>query len=135
MNAGVLMMLGSFQFSIETAAYQELQRVTEYRWAKVERARAAPARQFTGVGDDSIDLSGVVHPHWKGGVGQIDAMRALAGLGKPQRMVSMPAIGTGADLGLWCIERIEETQARILEGGVPARQQFRMRLSAYGEDR
>jgi len=128
------MKLGSFKFSISTAVYQELSRVTEYRWAKAERFGKAPARQFTGLGDDTIDLSGVIYPHWKGGLGQLDDMRTLAGTGKAQRMVAMPEIGKGDDLGLWCIERIEEQQSNILSGGVPGKQSFRIKLVAYGKN-
>jgi len=130
----VLMQLGLFPFSIETAAYQELKRTTEYRWGKVERFGKAPAKQFTGLGDDVIDLSGTVYPNWKGGLLQISIIRALAGTGEPQRMVAMPSMGLGVDHGLWCIERVEEEQSDIRAWGVPAKQRFRIRLSAYGED-
>ena len=128
------MQLGSYQFSVATAAYQELQRITEYSWAKVDRVGKAPARQYTGPGDDTIDLSGTIHPHWQGGLWQIDTMRKLAATGKPQRMVAMPTLGQGVDLGLWVIERIEEQQSRLLAGGIPAKQTFRMRIAAYGEN-
>jgi len=131
---GVLMQLGLFPFSIETAAYQQLQRVTEYRWAKSETYGKAPSKQFTGLGDDVIDLSGVIYPHWKGGVLQLSAIRALAGTGKPQLMVAMPSMGLGVIHGLWCIERVEEVQSKIGAWGVPGKQEFRVRLSAYGEE-
>lgn len=130
----VMMQLGSFQFSIDSAAYQELTRNTDYRWPKADRVGKAPARQFTGVGDDTIDLAGVIVPHWRGGLNQLDDIRKLAGSGKPLRAVAMPSIGIGEDLGLWCIERIEEGQSRFLKGGIPARQSFRIRISAYGDE-
>ena len=130
----VLMQLGVFPFSIETAAYQNLKRVTDYRWGKVDRVTKTPSKQFTGLGDDVIDLDGVVYPNWKGGVLQVSLLRELAGTGKPQRMVAMPSMGLGVDHGLWVIERVEEEQSKIGAWGVPAKQRFRIRLSAYGED-
>jgi len=33
----IMMQLGGYQFHVDTAAYQRLQRVDEYRWATMER--------------------------------------------------------------------------------------------------
>ena len=46
--------LGEYMFSLETAAFQQLQRDTAYRWATLNRIGRAPARQFTGLGEDAI---------------------------------------------------------------------------------
>jgi len=130
----VLMQIGSFQFEAHTAAYDALRRHSEYRWASVPRFGRAPGKQFTGPGNDSIEIKGTIYPSWHSGLHQVDDMRALALEGKPQRMVAMPSINLGVDLGLWVIESIEEEQEAIKSGGVPGRQRFRMQLSAYGED-
>lgn len=60
----MMMALGMFVFSLSTAAYQELQRQTEWRHVSNTRIGAAPARQFVGRGDDSITLPGVILPEW-----------------------------------------------------------------------
>jgi len=129
-----LLQIGKFQFSMETAAYDELVRKTSYRWAAIERFGKAPAQQFVGLGEDSIELKGTVYPHWRGGLYQVDDMRAVGAEGKPQRMVAMPAINLGVDMGLWVIKGVEEIQSAIRPGGRPGKQRFRMSLLAYGGD-
>ncbi|TAN71131.1 MAG: phage tail protein, partial [Magnetospirillum sp.] len=95
----VMMALGGYRFSLSTAAYQDLDRTNEYRWAAQERMGRRSARQFTGPGDETIALSGVILPHYRGGLGQLDAMRAEAGKGKPLMLVD----GLGRVWGKYCI--------------------------------
>lgn len=126
----VMLTLGSFRFSLDTAAYQQLRRSVEYRWAAQARAGRGDARQFTGLGGESIELDGVIYPHYRGGLGQLDSLRALAGKGLPQILTS----GTGKVFGKFCIERVEETQTIFFGDGTPRKQEFRLSLAAYGED-
>lgn len=120
----VMMQLGSFQFSISTAAYQELRRRTEYRWASQDRFGRMPALQFTGAGADSIDLSGTIYTEYRGGLGQLNAMRAQASRGQPLLLVD----GNGNLLGHWVIESVEEDQSVFAAAGRPRKQQFTLRL-------
>ena len=125
-----LLALGDYRFALDTASYQELTRSTEWRWKAQERIGREPARQYIGKGNEHIDLSGVLYPSFRGGTGQVDAMRTEADLGAPLRLVT----GTGRVLGLWVIERVEETQATLFADGTPRRVSFRLRLAYYGED-
>ncbi len=127
----VMMMLGlEYQFSLSSSAYQQLRRSTEYRWPVQERLRRRPARQFVGPGNDAIELSGTIYPHYRGGLRQMECMRAVAGQGEPLRLVD----GRGISWGRWCIERIEETQTVFFRNGDPRRVEFHLSLSRYGED-
>ena len=45
LGPSVMMQLGAFQFSISTAAYQELTRRSEYRWASQDRFGKQPNLQ------------------------------------------------------------------------------------------
>ena len=127
----VMMKLGRFSFSVSTAAYQQLSRTISYRWPAIERVGKRPARQFVGIGNESIELSGDVYPLLRGaGVGQINAMREMAGAGEPLMLVD----GMGNIWGKWCIEEIQETQGVFLPGGIPRKQSFTLRLGHYGED-
>lgn len=128
--ADTLLALGDFRFSIDTAAYQEFQRTTEYRWPKQERIGQGPARQFVGLGDDTITLPGVVYPHNRGGLGQVATMRAMAGQGLPLMLVS----GTGEVLGKFVIETVEENASAFFSDGAPRRQAFSLKLGRYFED-
>ncbi|MFY0309621.1 phage tail protein [Leisingera sp. D0M16] len=122
-----MLQLGSYQFSIDNAAYQNLQRSTEYRWAAQERIGAADCLQFTGFGSDSITLQGVIYPHFRGGLGQVDKMRRTASLGFPLPLVA----GTGQVLGVWVVEGVSEGQRTFAAQGAPLRQDFTISIRRY----
>jgi len=125
--AEVMMQLGLFQFSIDDATYQRLSHSTEYRWARQPRIGTNDALQFTGYGPETIELEGVIYPHFRGGLNQVDSMRSQASLGLPLPLVS----GIGKVLGLWVIEGISEGQEVFAAQGVPQRQDFTMRMARY----
>lgn len=125
--ASVMMRLGVYKFSLETAAYQELTRAAEYRWARQERIGTNDALQFTGIGPETVELRGAVFPLFKGGLNQVTKMRLQASIGVPLPMID----GTGKVWGLWVIERVGETQSVFLARGAPRRIEFDLRLSRY----
>lgn len=130
MAAEILMTLGGFQFAITTAAYESLQRDTAYRWERQDRLGREPAMQFIGAGEEKITLSGRIYPHFRGGIGQINTMRKMAGEGEPLQLVD----GMGNVLGRYVILRITEGQTAYVGPGIPRRQDFSLELSRYGED-
>ena len=123
----VMMQLGAFQFCINTAAYQGLSRSDEWRWPGQERFGQAPALQHTGPSATTITLDGILYPEWRGGLGQLDAMRAEAGRGKPLVLVD----GRGQALGMWVIERVDESQSIFAAGGVARRIEFTLQLKRF----
>lgn len=125
----IMLQLGDYQFSISTAAYQNLRRVTEYRWQGQERIHQLDALQFTGKNKDSITLDGVVFPTYKSGIGQLNDMRTLADIGEPQQLVD----GLGKVHGLWVIERINEDQSVFAQAGVALRQKFTLQIRKYSD--
>lgn len=127
--AEVMMRLGDYSFSLDTAAYQQLMRVTRYRWAAQPRVGAHDALQFTGHGEDQITLTGRIYPGWRGGTGQIAAMRDQAGEGQPLLLVD----GNGFIHGRWAIESIEEQADVFAPAGVPRRQQFTLQLRFFDD--
>lgn len=129
-SGNIMMALGGYRFGLPSAAYQQLQRTHTYRWAEQQRMGREPALQYTGPGNESLELEGVLYPHYKGGLDQLDAMRKEAGSGQPLLLVD----GRGKLWGKYCILEIRETQTHFMEGGVPLKQQFSLRLSRYGED-
>lgn len=122
--------LGDYRFSLDTAAYQALQRTTSWRWPVQERIGTRPALQFTGPGTDEIELQGLIYPHFRGGLGQLDAMRAEGDTGEPRILVD----GRGAVLGKFVIQRVVERQRQFDAAGVPRRIEFSLTLSRYGDD-
>ncbi|MCU7904432.1 MAG: phage tail protein [Candidatus Thiodiazotropha sp. (ex Epidulcina cf. delphinae)] len=126
----VMMQLGDYQFGIESAAYEQLGRSTQYRWQGQDRIGRRPAQQFAGIGQETISLSGRIYPFYKGGLGQLDQMRAEAGQGEPRILVD----GLGRILGKWAVTRIDETQSTLMPDGVPEKIDFTLELVRYGED-
>lgn len=126
----VMMALGDYRFSLNAAAYQELTRTNSWRWPTVDRIGARPASQFVGPGEDSIQMTGCIYPHFKGGLGQLDAMRAEADKGEPLILVD----GTGKNWGKYVITDIREGQTTFFSNGAPRRQDFDITLQAYGDD-
>ena len=77
----VMLGLGEFRFEIATAAYQKFSLNQSWRWPEQARINRDPALQFVGRNVGEIELDGVIYPGFKGGLGQIEAMRALADAG------------------------------------------------------
>lgn len=130
LGINMMMILGIYRFAINSAAYQTLKRQSEYRWQEINRIGANPALQFTGFGVETIDLEGVIYPHFKGGLRQVTLMRAEAGIGKPLMLIS----GNGNAFGRWCIVKISENQSVFMKDGAPLKIEFSISLKRYCED-
>jgi uncharacterized protein len=127
----MMLALGMFVFSLSTAAYQALQRQTEWRHTSSNRVGTAPARQFLGRGDDSITLPGVILPELAGSALSLDALRLMANTGKAWPMVE----GSGRIYGLWIIESLSETKTLFFRDGTPRRIEFTVSLKRIDDDR
>lgn len=126
----MLMALGAFRFEVSTAAYNSLRDVAEYRWAPQDRVGVEPALQYLGPGPRTVEIDGVIFPLYAGGLDQINRMRRMAAGGAALLMVS----GRGDVLGLWVIERVEETTSHHLRHGEPRKQEYRLALRHYLEE-
>ncbi|RZG78572.1 phage tail protein [Acinetobacter sp. WCHAc060033] len=124
-----MMKLGTFRFCIYTAAYQELNRTTNYEWSEQAVFGDWDNLQYLGPGEDSKILTGVVYPEFKGGTGQIDDLRNLASEGVPHLLIS----GTGKILGYWVIKSIVEGQSFFAALGMPRRQEFTINMRKYSD--
>ncbi len=135
----MMMLLGPVSFSIDTSAYEQLQRSTQYQWASQSRLGhpvlkhlgiGGPAYQYIGPGDETINLNGTIYPQYKGGPLQISMMRLSAGLG-----IALPLIdGNGFVFGRWLIESVQETNSALFSDGSPRKIDFSLSLKRYNED-
>jgi phage protein U len=126
----VMMALGAFRFGMANDAYQQFSRQASFRWSKVDRIGRAPALQFAGPDAETVTIGGVIYPAFKGGLRQVEIMRALAGTGTPMMMVD----GLGFIWKRWVITRVDESKSHLLPDGAPRKIEFSMELQSYGSD-
>jgi len=120
----MMMTLGNYRFELNTAAYSSSRRSTQYRWSEQQRVQSDTAYQFVGPGSDTLRLQGTIYPHFTGGLGQVDAMRAEAAKGEALLMVT----GRGDVLGHWLINTIDEKSSTFFDDGSPRRIDFSLTL-------
>ena len=120
----------AYYFNLDTAAFDELRRSTEFRWAAQERLGRRPAQQAVGMGEEKITLKGAIFPGFKGGIKQLDTLRSLGAQLKPLTLTT----GYGDVLGTWCLKNVEEEQSALLQGGIPRKQAFTLEFVRYGDD-
>ena len=125
-----LMTLGKVRFSVSEGAYRNLSRSLEMRVARLDRAGRQAARQVLGE-DETIEIEGVCYPVHLHSPDRIDTFRAMARTYKPAMLTD----GQGYVWGLFTVERVEERGAEFDSDGTPMRQDFRISLGAFGEDK
>ena len=119
-----------FYFNLDTAAFDELRRQTEFRWASQERLTRRPAQQAIGMGEEKMTLKGVIYPGFKGGLKQLDTLRSIGAQLLPLNITT----GYGLVLGTWCLRSLDEEQSALLTGGIPRKQSFTLEFTRYGDD-
>ena len=117
-------------FNLNTAAFDELRRSTEFRWASQERLSRRPAQQAVGMGDEKITLKGAIFPGLKAGLKQLDTLRSIGAKLQPLTLTT----GYGDVLGTWCLKSLEEEQSALMQGGIPRKQGFTLEFGRYGDD-
>ena len=119
-----------FYFNLDTAAFDELRRQTEFRWASQERLSRRPAQQGVGMGEEKLSLKGAIFPTFKGGLKQLNTLRSIGAKLLPLNLTT----GYGFVLGTWCLRSLEEEQGALLAGGIPRKQTFSLEFTRYGDD-
>lgn len=123
------MVLGLFVFSLRTAAYGELQRVTSWRHPSNSRIGNTPAYQFTGKGEDTITLKGTTYHELTHSRVTLDQLRAMADTGKAYTLIE----GTGKIYGLVIIESLDETKTYFFKDGAARKTEFTITLKVIKE--
>ncbi len=126
----MMMCLGQFVFSLQTLAYQELQRQTAWRHSSNNRIGARPASQFLGVGDETITLPGFIVPEY-GDRSALDEITAMADTGSAHALVD----GMGRVYGQWVITDKSETGTLFDRDGQPKRVEFSITLRRVDDNR
>lgn len=121
----MMMAYGLFVFGLSTAAYQELQRQTEWRQQGQARIGRRPARQFLGPGDDTIQLNGTLLPQFTGGQQNLDQLRQMADQGAAWPLIE----GTGRYYGLYVIQSLNERRSKFMRDGIAQQIEFDISLA------
>lgn len=139
MSASSMMLLGPVKFTVSGAAYEQLQRTTQYTWAKQHRlghrgltrvGAGGPALQYISPGDDTITLNGTMYPEFNGGPLELTFIRLAASIGMPLPLLA----GSGLVLGLWVIESVTETDSVFFSDGTARKVGFSLSLRSYSAD-
>lgn len=127
MTNSVMLRIGDFSMSLNTAAYESLKRTTAFNWTSNPKSIGLPSRQFLGTKSDVISLKGEIYPQYNGGLQQVNTIRNIAGNGEALLVVS----GLGEVLGRWCIDSISEVNTSFLAFGIPRKIEFDITLSRF----
>ena len=123
----MLLSLGDFRFSVDTAAYDDLSIEAEYPWAKVDRLGNTPQLQSVGKEHRTMSLKGLIITTYRGGVGQLETLRTMAGKMTPLELVT----GDGRALGKWCVMKVSENDSAFFADGMPKKQTFSLELERF----
>ncbi|TWC12022.1 hypothetical protein FBY06_14026 [Pseudomonas sp. SJZ085] len=139
--AEVMMALGDFRFSVKTAEYQSLTTSMAWRWAKKDRYKHKPGKQFHGPDSTTKALEITIHPQSRADVVLFDRLRVMGDAGEPLRLVAGGSAlvdgelkQSGADLGLWVIESLNVADDHFMQDGTPLVRKGSLSISEYGED-
>jgi phage protein U len=120
----VMMWFGAFRFGASQPSHQRLRQSAAYRWEPVALIGRRPELHYLGPGDETMTLDGTIHPHFRGGLGQIATMRVQAARGIPMMMGD----GLGFVFGHWVITGVDETRTVLMADGSPRQIDFTLQL-------
>lgn len=121
---------GMFVFGLSTAAYQELQRQTDWRHRAQGRVGRRPARQFLGPGEDTITITGTLLPQFTGGQQNLDQLRQMTDQGAAWPLIE----GWGTYYGLYVIASLNERKSNFMRDGAAQQIEFDLKLERLDED-
>jgi len=126
----MMMSLGFFVFSLDTAAYQEFQHKMAWRHPSTSRIGLRPARQFLGQDDETISLRGVLLPEITGGAKSLDLLRYMGDSGEQWSLIE----GTGRVYGFFVIESLDVSKSYFFQDGAPRKYDFTLNIARVGDD-
>jgi hypothetical protein len=128
-----LLALGPNIFQTLPMTLQRLEETTRYNWPAVERFGAGPARQWTGPGDGTLKIEGLIFNEEFGGYERYLALKATAARGEPMDLVGW---GAGAAfafvLGPVCVLEVSATHEHIGADGIGRKITFNVEVGRFG---
>ncbi|WP_107992062.1 phage tail protein [Breoghania corrubedonensis] len=123
------MALGGFAFEALGFSYEDVGRTLSTPWAKQAVAQRFDALQWTGPGEDEIEIKGAIFPQEFGGTASLEGLRQAAQTGVALMMVSLG----GTIFGYHTIQSISEDRSYHDAFGQPRKNAYRIKLLRYTE--
>ncbi|WP_423022706.1 phage tail protein [Undibacterium sp. Ji42W] len=120
----MMMCLSQFVFSMSTATYQDFQQQIEWKHPNTSRVGERDAHQFTGLGDNTINLSGWMAPAFAGDPASLDDLEEMGDIGDAYVLVE----GTGRIYGQFLITHLTKGKSLFYADGLPRRIEFSISL-------
>lgn len=128
----MLMSLGQFIFKTSTLAFQEIQRQRAWNYADNSVVFGRPKKQFTGAGEDSVTLPGLIYEEYGFGTRfALDELASMADTGQGYVLMD----GSGYLYGVFVIDSIDETKSILMDNGVPRKIDYTFKLSRTDDER
>lgn len=124
--------LGRFVFGLDTGSVESVSRNWSFRWASQDRMGMMPAKHFTGLGDQTLSIFGIIFPGVIGEPYFIEEMAKEAGRGHPMMLVTNIK-EVGQVLNWWCITGCQESNGNLDTMNHARSIGFSLSLSYYGE--
>lgn len=123
-----MLQIGSVQFQALGPGYTQLSNSARFNWPAQGRFGRRDALQFTGEGEETVEVRGRIYTDYQPG------FRILAQLKRLARTPQMVVSGAGDILGKWVILEVSNEQSFPNHRGEPAKVEFTISLSLYGDD-
>lgn len=108
----MLFVVGPLMISRRPYNIQEWDRETNASWAKQDLLDRRPDRQFTGEGDETLNLSGTIHPFNRGAIGGLSSLALAESLCRTGQPVFVTR-GDGRVFGFYGIESVKQSNSAI----------------------
>jgi len=129
--ANNMMSLGLFAFGMENLVYQEFRRANAWKHSNVSRVGTRDANQFVGIGEEKVNLPGIITPQIQGRRASLDALRKMGDTGLAYVLVD----GTGSVYGAYVITDLTETASLFFSDGAARRIEFDLSLKRVDDSR
>lgn len=126
-----MLILGSVRFKVGGTTLDNFEQEVNGSWASQDRIGRRPAKQNTGIGEETFSISGQIIPFFQPeGLQGIDQLRKLARGKEPVMLAS----GRGKMYGYVVVENVRENRTRLQADGSPFEANYTVTCSVYGED-
>ena len=126
----MMMALGLFVFSLDTAPYSEFQRQVGWRHPGNNRVGRRPSHQFTGPDDETITLSGKLMPELSGGDLTLTVLELMGDSGDSYTLIE----GTGRYYGQFVIDSLDTKKSVFFQDGKARVCDFTIKLTRVDDE-